>query len=30
LLQMTVAEFVLLVPFVTDGLSVGNALWHGR
>ena len=30
LLQMTVAEFVLLVPLVADGLRIGNALWHGR
>jgi len=30
LLQVTVAQFVLLVPFVTDGLSIGDALRHGR
>ena len=30
LLQVTVAEFVLLVPFVTDGLSIGDALRYGR
>ena len=30
LLQVTVAEFVLLVPLVTDGLSIGDALGHRR
>ena len=30
LLQVTIAEFVLLVPFVTNGLSVSDALWHRR
>jgi hypothetical protein len=30
LLQMAVAEFVLLVPFVTDGLSIRDAFRHRR
>jgi len=30
LLQMTVAQFVLLVAFVTDGLRVRNPFGNGR
>ncbi len=30
LLQVTIAEFVFLVPLVTNRLSVGDALWHRR
>ncbi len=30
LLQVTIAEFALLVPLVTDRLSIGDALGHWR